>query len=140
MSLMERFADPDLIVAMTFGEKMTGSLVTMVMGIGTTFVVLVLLLCIISLTSKIFVLSEKKGAISRAATPAVAPAAAPAAQAEAVDIHGEKLVAAIAAAVAAFEGSSSTGGFVVRRIRRVQGPVNAWDAAGRAECTDSRKM
>ena len=40
---MERFADPTLFESLTFGEKVAASLVTTLMGMGTTFVILILL-------------------------------------------------------------------------------------------------
>lgn len=43
LGLMERFADPALFESLTFGDKVAGSLVTTLMGMGTTFVVLTLL-------------------------------------------------------------------------------------------------
>ena len=53
MSLMERFADPSLIDSLSGGDKLVGALITTLMGMGTTFVILVLIWGIIVVMSKI---------------------------------------------------------------------------------------
>ena len=91
-----------------------------VIGMGTVFVVLILISLIIScftLISKIE--GRKKKAAENPAGANVQPAPAavqPAAQEELSD--DTELVAVIAAAIAAYEGSGSTDGFVVRSIRK----------------------
>ncbi|MCL1808760.1 MAG: OadG family protein [Clostridiales bacterium] len=147
--LMERFTDPSLIgsSAMSMGDRMAGSLITMLMGMGTTLAVLVLLWGIITIMTKAFVLSEKRGSAGlRADSTApgdMAHAAAAASSPEEVfteRVDDGELAAVIAAAIAAFEGGTGADGLVVRRIRRVSGQGNAWNSAGRSDCIDSRKM
>ena len=89
------------------------------MGIGTVFLMLVFLSFVISLFKFIPGLVEgKKKAAPAQNTPAPAPvAAAPVIEEEVTD-DGE-LIAVIAAAIAASEGTS-TDGFVVRSIRKVK--------------------
>lgn len=87
-----------------------------IMGIGIVFLVLVFLSFLISLFRFIPGLVEgKKKEEPKAAAPAPAPAAAPVVE-ETVD--DTELIAVIAAAIAAAEGTS-TDGFVVRSIRKV---------------------
>ena len=43
MGLMDKFSDPSLFDSLSFGDKMAGSAITMLMGMGITFVVLMLL-------------------------------------------------------------------------------------------------
>ena len=93
------------------------------MGIGTVFVMLILLSLLISLFRFIPNPEAKKAAEAKAAKEvkeAEAAAAAPAVQAaeEKLADDGE-LVAVIAAAIAAAEGTT-TDGFVVRSIRKVK--------------------
>lgn len=141
MSLMERFANPDTIGSLSFSDKMTGSLITMVMGMGTTFVVLILLWALIAAMSKLFVSTEKRGSAGAAASSAGQSAAAPAPAGALSPQGGDgELAAVVAAAIAAFEGSTGADGLIVRRIRRVSGQANAWNDAGRSDCVDSRKM
>lgn len=87
------------------------------MGIGTVFLMLVFLSFIISLFKYVPALVEgKKKKAPEAEKAPAAVAAAPAVEEEVVD-DGE-LIAVIAAAIAASEGTS-TDGFVVRSIRKV---------------------
>ena len=111
---MERFANPDFFAGLPLGEKLAGAGVTTLMGMGTTFVVLLLLWACIVVMSK---------AVARFSSPAAAPA--PAAE------DGARRAAVAMAAIAASEGAD--GPLVVRRIRRIAGPDNAWSGAGRLE-------
>ena len=90
------------------------------MGVGTVFVMLILLSLLISLFRFIPNPEAKKAAEAKAAKEAQAAviAAAPAQAEENLADDGE-LVAVIAAAIAAAEGTT-TDGFVVRSIRKVK--------------------
>ncbi len=107
-------------VTYSLGEIMMKALMNTVIGMGTVFVVLILISLIISsftLISKIE--GRKKKAAENPAGANVQPAPAavqPAVQEELSD--DTELVAVIAAAIAAYEGSGSTDGFVVRSIRK----------------------
>ena len=92
------------------------------MGIGTVFVMLILLSLLISLFRFIPNPEAKKAAEAKAAKEvkeAEAAAAAPAVQAAEENLADGELVAVIAAAIAAAEGTT-TDGFVVRSIRKVK--------------------
>ena len=91
-----------------------------VMGLGTVFVVLALLIFIISLFKYIPGSAAAKKKEEKEAAPAPAPAAAPvSAAAPAAPAYDDKeLVAVITAAIAASEGTSPSG-FVVRSIRKI---------------------
>lgn len=116
-------------VKYSMGELMAQAGLNTVLGMGTTFVILILISFIISLFPLIGKAQkaneEKKAAAAKKAAPApAAPAAvaapAPAAPAPAADpMNDSQLVAVIAAAVAAAEGRTTTDGFVVRSIRKV---------------------
>lgn len=139
MSLMEQFANPTYFEGLSMGERLTGATVTMCMGLGITFAVLVILWVCIAVMAKITHRSTK--ASDSAAAPAVAPAPAetPAPAAETADMADGELVAVIAAAVAAME-NTVVSNLVVKKITRVSGPTNAWASAGLSECIDSRRM
>ena len=105
----------------TFGELIEQAALNTVLGMGTTFVILILLAFLISRFVYIGKIQEsmaKKKEAPAAAAPAAAAPAAPAAAEPAVD-DGE-LIAVIAAAIAASEGKTSTDGFVVRSIRKAR--------------------
>lgn len=91
------------------------------MGLGTVFVVLALLIFLISLFkfipgSPAARKEKKKEPVKPAAASAPVPVAAPAVSAPATD--DKELIAVIAAAIAASEGTSPDG-FVVRSIRKI---------------------
>ena len=102
------------------GEIMLKAGMNTLIGMGTVFVVLILISLIISCFSLISKMESKKQKAATsvpAANVQAAPAPVqPAAQEELSD--DSELVAVIAAAIAAYEGSGSTDGFVVRSIRK----------------------
>ena len=102
-------------VEYTFGEKMEKAALNTLLGMGTVFCVLILISLIIGLFGFIPKLQDKlskKPAAAEAPKPVAAVAAPAAAEEELSD--DLELVAVISAAIAAYEGTSSADGFVVR--------------------------
>ena len=100
----------------TLGETMTKAAMNTAMGMGTVFVMLIIISLIISCFTLINKLQSK--AENKKAAAAPAPAAVEAAPAPAVPQTDDlELVAVIAAAIAAATGTS-TDDFVVRSIKR----------------------
>lgn len=114
-----------------------GLSVTLV-GIGTVFVGLIILIALIKLMEKVMNAATGK---QKAAAPVPAAAPAPAEEEEqAEETDDDELIAVIAAAVAAAmeqAGEENTTGFVVRSIRRINN-APAWNRAGREEQVYSR--
>lgn len=112
----------------TLGEKMAEAAMNTVMGIGIVFLTLLFLSFLIGQFKHISALeakiANKNAAPASKAAPAPAPVAAPVVEEEEVD-DGE-LIAVIAAAIAAAEGTS-TDGFTVRSIRKHN--RNKWQRA-----------
>jgi len=102
----------------TFGELMEKAALNTLIGMGTVFAVLIL----ISLIIACFGLIPKiQGAFAKKEKEPEVPAAPAVVQTvpEIVEESDDtELVAVIAAAIAAYEGSTNTEGFVVRSIRR----------------------
>ena len=107
-------------VKYSFATTMKNAALNTVMGLGTVFVILVMLIFLISLFQFIpgsgaqQEKAKKKAAEEAAANPAPAPVAAAPVQ----EADNSELIAVIAAAIAASEGTS-TDGFVVRSIRKI---------------------
>lgn len=100
------------------GEIMTKAGMNTLIGMGTVFAVLILISLIISC----FTLISKFEARQKKETPTAAAASDPIVEQIAAkeELAGDtELVAVIAAAIAAYEGSASADGFVVRSIRKV---------------------
>ena len=116
-------------------EKMQKAGLNTLMGMGTVFIVLILITCIISLfgplNKLILKVEEKKKAKEEKQAPKTAPVSpAPApAPAEEELLDDMELVAVITAAIAAYEEANGTAvsadGLVVRSIRRVN-KKNNW--------------
>ena len=85
MSLMEQFSDPNTMHSLSFGDKMLASTITMLMGIGITFLVLCILWAFISIMGRVMKAASGNktetapAAAAAQAAPAAAPKAAPAA-------------------------------------------------------------
>lgn len=134
MSLMEQFANPEIIQNLSIGDKLAGAGITTIMGMGITFVVLILLWGCIALMTKFTYRphrAEKAGDVS--APPPASPDVT-----EPVVVDDKNIVAVISAAITAYEGESSN--LVVRKIRRISGETTAWGDAGRTDCIESRKF
>ena len=138
MGLMDKFADPSLFDSLSFGDKMAGSAITMLMGMGITFVVLMLLWGVFALMGTAMSPSAKKGdKASKAETKANAtPSVAAPAAAKTDDV----LTAVIAAAIAAYQSEGGTGNLVVRKIQRLSGETTLWTNAAREDCIESRRF
>ena len=105
-------------VIKTFGEMMINAALNTLIGMGTVFVVLILISLLISLFGIIpkiqAAMSKKKENVQeKAVDNAVAQIIENEEQSDNLE-----LVAVIAAAIAASEGAASTDGYVVRSIRR----------------------
>ena len=105
----------------TMGSLMGRAALNTLLGMGTVFIVLILISLIIALFSFIPKIQEsfakKEAPTSAPVAAAPAPAPVPAAPASEELADDEELVAVIAAAIAAYEGTSADG-FRVRSIRR----------------------
>ena len=105
-------------------------------GIGTVFVGLIILIALIKLME--IVMASATGKKKAAAPAPAAPALVAEEPVEETD--DDELIAVIAAAVAAAmeqSGEENTTGFVVRSIRRINN-APAWNRAGREEQVYSR--
>lgn len=109
-------------VEYSFGEIMKKAGLNTLMGMGTVFAVLILIIFVISSFSyipKIQAMFSKKEETAKQAAPTTGPDKAIAQIIENEEENDDtELVAVIAAAIAAYEGSGSTDGYVVRSIRR----------------------
>ena len=102
------------------GELMTGAALNTVIGMGTVFAVLILISAIIS-CFKVIPALQKKAADRKAGAVKETKSESPVVQSSVQEENTEndlELAAVIAAAIAAYEGSASTDGYVVRSIRR----------------------
>jgi sodium pump decarboxylase gamma subunit len=145
LGLMERFANPTLFDSLTWGEKITASLVTTLMGMGVTFSILLLLWAVIAIMARILRAGNhpKKNKVEVATTVTEPNGTAMAIVPEDLQTQsgfGPEVIAVIMAAIAAQEGTNAVNNLVIRKINRVSGGQTAWRSAGSAECIDSRRL
>ncbi len=118
---LDRKGKPLLIsvnVNHTTGEKLTSAGLNTLLGMGMAFTVLIIIALVISAFPLIGKMAEKKPESDKAITQkAMDNVTAQIADKEDVSEDAE-LVAVIAAAIAAYEGSASADGYVVRSIRK----------------------
>lgn len=110
----------------TMGELMEGAALNTLLGMGTVFAVLILIMWIISAFKIIYNLQQKPKQNVTEKEKSVDQTIAQIIENEELSDDTE-LVAVIAAAIAASEGAASTDGFVVRSIRRAN--TNKWKRA-----------
>ena len=124
------YTDMSFNIDYTLAEKMEQAGLNTLMGLGIVFCMLAFLSFLISQFKRISGLEAKMNnqpEAPKAPAAPVVPAAAPEPEEEEELAGDEELVAVIAAAVAAYEGSASTDGFVVRSIRKSNN--NKWRRA-----------
>lgn len=136
LSLMDKFTDPALFDSLTMGEKAMGALITTCMGMGITFIVLILLWFVMNTMSK--VATKTDDVVIKRDSVNLKPTISDTVENERVD--DKELVAVISAAIAAYEATNgiTSGNLVVRKITRISG--NSWGSAGMADCLESRKI
>lgn len=103
----------------TTGEKMAKAVMNTLIGMGTVFIVLIFISFIISMLKYVNLIGKKKDKPAEAETAGVDNAIAQIVTSEENEVDDLELVAAITAAIAAYEGTSSDG-LVVRSIRKVR--------------------
>lgn len=103
----------------TTGEKMKKAGLNTVIGMGTVFAMLIIIAFIISLFGTIPAMFKKEAKKDKAAE-SIDKAVEQIVKNETAESSDAELVAVIAAAVAAYEGTTDTSGFVVRSIRKIK--------------------
>ena len=109
-------------VTYTFGETMTKAALNTLMGMGTVFAVLILIIILISsfaLIPKIQEMFSGKKEVKKDTTDKVVEQIIKNEEVAYEDVTDDaELVAVIAAAIAAYEGSGSASGYVVRSLKK----------------------
>ncbi len=134
LTLMERFADPELMQQMDTGDKVVAALIVTLLGMIITFLVLTLLWGLIGIMTRILDRPKKE-------QQPVAPVATPMSSIEATqdDDDDDALIAVISAAIAAsIQRPIQT--IVVKNIKRTTDRMPAWASVAKHEQLDSRRI
>lgn len=136
MEILDKFSDPNLIGTMTVGEKITATMITTILGMGITFLSLILIWGMIIVMSKILNPEKKKEVIKVVNAPSQPEVVENDAPVVDEGISGE-VIAVIAASIAA-SLNTSIHNIVVRNVVRVSEASPAWNSAGRQEQMNTR--
>lgn len=136
MQILENFKHAGTFAQMSLGDKMVATLYVILLGMGITFVALILIWALTALMSRII------RAVEGGAKPAVTEATnskAPVAPAQVAvsEEEDEALIAVITAAIAA-SLNTSMHNIVVTNITRVNDETPVWGRAGRSDVMNSR--
>ena len=131
--LLSLFSDPSKLASLTTTQKLWAALITTVLGMGITFVVLIVL-------QFTLVMFEKFSGEEKKPEPAPKPAPAPAAKKadEAPASRGDDELVPVIAASIAMMLETSTSNIRIRDIRRVADTSPTWSRAGIAEQMQTR--
>lgn len=133
--LLTRFANPEVMQSLTISDKLTAGLVTTILGMGITFIALILLQFIISWMDKILNNGKKAQPIPVAAN--IASAKQPKGTKESHYSEDKELVAVIATAIA-MKMKTSVDNIVIKNIEKLDDRSPAWNRAGIIEQMNSR--
>jgi sodium pump decarboxylase gamma subunit len=129
--LLTQLADPETIKTLSFAQKMTASLVVTMLGMGITFIALIVLQIIISLLARF---TARTTLLPASQATAVAPASR---QKSVTAESDDELVAVITAAIAMYPQQPQRT-FVVRNIRKIEMNMPAWNRSGVLDQMNSR--
>lgn len=127
MELLRMFADPETMRTLTGTQRLMAGLVTTLLGMGITFVSLIIVQFVINLMAKF---TAPKPNRQEQVKTVKADDTAAAAQSE--QQKDEELVAAITVALA-MQLQTATSNIVIRNIKRIEDRTPAWGRAGLAE-------
>jgi sodium pump decarboxylase gamma subunit len=135
LTILQKFADPEIIKTMTMGEKLTASLYTTILGMSITFVALLFIWFMTANLSKFIMAFENKN--KQTDVVSAPKVVTPAPVETVVEENDEELVAVITAAIAA-SLNTSMHNIVVTNIVRVNDATPAWGRAGRVDLMNTR--
>ena len=133
MQILENFKHAGTFAGMSLGDKVIATLYVILLGMGITFVALILIWALTALMSRI--IKAVEGGTKPAVTEAPKPKAPVAVAVK--EEEDEALIAVITAAIAA-SLNTSMHNIVVTNITRINDETPVWGRAGRSDVMNSR--
>lgn len=130
--LLKKFADPNLIQNLPVPDKLMAGLITTLLGMGITFLALIILMIIISSMDRL---------INRRAPAPAEPETGTAVPEQAAgrgDLRDDNELVAVLTAVIAMKMKTSVGNIVIRNIEKIEDGSPNWNRAGIIEQMNSR--
>lgn len=134
--LLAQLADPATIKTLSFADKMLASLVVTFLGMGITFLALIILQIVISLLARFTVQPVRQPEPAPQPAPQPAPVAWPVDDTPVAATDDDEIPAVISAVLAMYS-ARATGHIVIRNIRKID-PAPAWGKAGIVDQMNSR--
>ncbi len=126
IELLAKFADPEVMKTLSLTERLMAGLITTLLGMGITFLSLVILQFVVTLMARFTAGKRTKMVVEAPVKPTVR-------QAPQADSAGdEEIVAALATALA-LQLNTSVSNIVIRNIEKIETSSSAWHRAGIAE-------
>ena len=129
--LLTQFANPETLKALSFGNKLLAGLVTTLLGMGITFIALIILQFLISWMDRL-INRPSKDVITAAPAPRVMSTP------EAGSRVDEGELVAVITATLALQMKTSVNTIVIRNIRKIEDRSPLWNRAGIIEQMNSR--
>lgn len=141
MNVLERFKHAESFAEMALGEKLLATGYVIILGMGITFVALVLIWFLTATMSKMIQKLESKNSVAKVKAQPVAPAVSktpePAVSSVVTQEDDGELIAVITAAIAA-SLNTSMHNIRVSNIRRISDSTPVWGKSGRSEVMNAR--
>lgn len=141
MHVLERFTHADTFAQMELGEKLLATGYVIILGMGITFVALILIWALTALMSKMIQSIENKNSVAKVKSQPAQPVAPvksePAAAAIVDETDDGELIAVITAAIAA-SLNTSMHNIRVSNIKRINDATPVWGKSGRSEVMNTR--
>lgn len=131
--LLKQFADPNVIQSLSLSDKLIAGLVTTLLGMGITFIALIILQIIISWMDRL--INRTTTVPEKTATPAAVPS--PAAE-KVASLQDDNELVAVLTTVIAMKMKTSVDNIVIRNIEKIEDRSPAWNRAGIIEQMNSR--
>lgn len=133
--LLAQFANPETIENLSAADKLTAGLFTTVLGMGITFVALVVLLIVISLMDKLL---NKPAQTENVDEKTVVTAPSQNAEEQEGQVsNDQEIVAAITTSIA-MTVKTSVSNIVIKNIEKIEDTSPPWNRAGIIEQMNSR--
>lgn len=139
MQVLENFRHADTFVQMSMSEKLLATGYVILLGMGITFIALILIWVITMLMSKIIKKFETKktGTVETPRQNVSAQSIGTPQAASIIEEDADELIAVISAAIAA-SLNTSMHNIIVKNIRRVPDNTPVWGKTGRSEVMNVR--
>lgn len=141
MNVLERFKHAETFAEMALGEKLLATGYVIILGMGITFVALVLIWFLTATMSRMIQKLESKNSVAKVkaqpAAPAVSKTPEPAVSSAVTQEDDGELIAVITAAIAA-SLNTSMHNIRVSNIRRISDSTPVWGKSGRSEVMNAR--